>query len=199
MLADCPECTATVDAEVQCDYGTYHGEAPFPIRYSLANCPSCGMPLLLSQEVYDPDHQSDPHRLYPPQQYQPGREVPDAIRNTFSEALTAYRAGAHTASAIMCRKTLEGVCESEGVQEATLYASLEAMRDEGIIEERLYRWADELRLAGNEAAHDVEFTVSQEDATDVVEFTHAILEYVYTFRKKFEDFRQRRRQDKEDG
>lgn len=194
MLTDCPECRATVDTEVQCGYMTDHGELPFYVRYTLSRCPRCGRPFLLSQEVYDEEHQSDPNRLYPQREYQPGREVPEAIRETFSEALGAYRAGAHTAAAIMCRKTLEGVCESEGVREESLFVSLEAMRDQGIIEDRLYQWADELRLAGNEAAHDVEVTFSQRDATDVVEFTHAILEYVYTFRNKFQEFKQRRRE-----
>lgn len=198
MLTDCPECRATVNAEVQGDYGTYHGELPFAMVYTLSKCPRCGMPLLLSQEAYDDEHRSDPARLYPQQEYQPGREVPDAIRDTFSEALATYRAGAHTAAVIMCRKTLEGVCESEGVEQGSLYAGLEAMRDEGIIEERLYEWADKLRLVGNEAAHDVHITVSQRDATDVVQFTHVILEYVYTYRKKFEQFRDRRKTDTEE-
>lgn len=197
MLTDCPRCRATVDAEVKCDYTTDYGELPFWIRYILSRCPRCSTPLLLSQELYDEEQRSDSKRLYPQPEYQPGRQVPEEIREAFLEALTAYRAGAHTASAIMCRKTLEGVCESEGVKEGTLYASLEAMRDTGIIEDRLYEWADELRLVGNEAAHDVHVTVGQEDAKDAIQFTHAILEYLYTFRKAFQQFRERRRKAQE--
>ena len=37
------------------------------------------------------------------------------------------------------------------------------MRDKGIIESRLYEWADALRISGNEAAHGVNVTISSED------------------------------------
>lgn len=164
-------------------------------RFILAKCPRCHSPLLLSQRQISPNTWSDPSRIYPQYEYQPSWDVPEPIRETFEEGLTSYRAGAHTPTVIMCRKTLEGVAEDHGIEERTLVNSLKKMRDDGVIENRLYEWADELRLAGNEAAHDVEVRFSQKDATNVVEFTHAILEYVYTFRKKFEEFRARRRKD----
>jgi hypothetical protein len=45
---------------------------------------------------------------------------------------------------------------------------------------------------GNEAAHEVGTGISPEDARDVADFTHALLEYVFTFREKFERFKKRR-------
>lgn len=47
-------------------------------------------------------------------------------------------------------------------------------------------------ISGNEAAHDVNVTISAEDARDILEFTNALLEYVFTFRDKFEEFKKRR-------
>ena len=52
--------------------------------------------------------------------------------------------------------------------------------------------SDALRISGNEAAHDVNVTTSPEDARDILEFTNALLEYVFTFRDKFEEFKKRR-------
>ncbi len=49
---------------------------------------------------------------------------------------------------------------------------------------RLFEWADALRIAGNEAAHDVKVTTSKEDARDILELTNALLEYVFTFRDR---------------
>jgi chloramphenicol 3-O-phosphotransferase len=69
---------------------------------------------------------------------------------------------------------------------------LKEMRERGIVEQRLYDWADALRDAGNEAAHDVDVTVSAEDARDLLDFTLALGEYLFTFREKFETFKQRR-------
>jgi hypothetical protein len=53
-------------------------------------------------------------------------------------------------------------------------------------------WDDALRLAGNEAAHDVNVTISGDDARDMLEFTSAILDYLFSFWDKFERFRKRR-------
>lgn len=191
MLTECNSCRATVDADV---HGTYTEAADVgPFQFILAECPRCGRPFLLQREMYAPDQWSDPYRLYPPDEYQPGREVPGPIRGTFQEAITCYQAGAYTATTIVCGKTLEGLCESQGVEADRLVEGLEELYEQGVIEERLYEWADELRLARNEAVHDVEVSHSQQDATDVVEFTQAILEYVFTFRAKFAEFQQRRR------
>lgn len=198
MLTECNVCRATVDAEVYGSYDVFAEEVGAPFRFTLARCPRCDRPFLLQQEMYGPDVWSDPRRLHPQHEYEPGREVPTAIRETFSEGITCHKAGAFTATAIMCGKTLEGVCESQGVDEDRLVDGLEALHERGVIEERLYEWADELRLARNEAVHDVEVSFSQQDATNVLEFTHAILEYVFTFRTKFEQFRERRRENSEE-
>jgi hypothetical protein len=62
-----------------------------------------------------------------------------------------------------------------------------------LIDGRLYDWADELRVAGNEAAHDVMSQTSGEDARDLLELTEAIVEYVFIYRDRLERFLQRRR------
>jgi hypothetical protein len=93
---------------------------------------------------------------------------------------------------MMCRKTLEGVCDDHKITGRTLQQRLAVLRDQGAIEGRLYEWADELRLVGNEAAHDVKVQVTPDDARDTFEFTRALLEYAYTFRLRFEEFKKRR-------
>jgi len=92
----------------------------------------------------------------------------------------------------MCRKTLEGVCAAHGIEERGLLPSLKRMRAEGLIDDRLYEWADQLRIVGNEAVHDVKITVSREDSRDTLDFTRAIAEYLFAYRMKFERFKQRR-------
>jgi hypothetical protein len=45
---------------------------------------------------------------------------------------------------------------------------------------------------GNEAAHGVDVVISPEDARDTLECTEALIEYVFTYRDKFEEFKKRR-------
>ena len=40
-------------------------------------------------------------------------------------------------------------------------------------------WWDSLRIAGNEAAHGVGLAINQADAKDLLEFTNAILDYLF--------------------
>jgi hypothetical protein len=96
----------------------------------------------------------------------------------------------------MCRKVLEGIAEENRITARNLVTSLNEMREKGIIENRLFEWADALRISGNEAAHGVSLVVSATDAKDILEFTHALLEYVFTFQEKFEEFKIRHKAEK---
>ena len=89
------------------------------------------------------------------------------------------------------QETLEGIAEENKITVRNLAAALKEMKEKGIIENRLYEWADTLRISGNEAAHGVNLQVSQQDAKDILEFTQALLEYVFTFQEKFEQFKKR--------
>ncbi len=133
-----------------------------------------------------------PVRIYPPRDRSLHCSVPKRIRQAFTEARICLRSKAPTAAAIMCRKTLEGVCSEHGVKSGTLAAQLKKLKENGVIEGRLFEWAEALRTIGNEAAHGVEFVVSPEDAQDTLEFTEALIEYVFTYRDKIESFKKRR-------
>lgn len=195
MIVECPACEARVDAESLHDYEHYNPEEGPPGRYSFLRCRACESPFLVVQENYGQGW-DDPYRLYPAQDTRVNPALPKAIRDAYAEALACFKAKAYTAAALMCRKTLEGVCTEHGVGGRPLVAALRDMRDKGIIEARLFEWADALRIAGNEAAHDVTVTVSKEDAADMIQFANALLEYVFTFRDRFEEFKKRREKSK---
>lgn len=93
----------------------------------------------------------------------------------------------------MCRKTLEGICCVHEIKAKNLSLGLKEMKNKGIIESHLFEWAEALRISDNEAAHDVQVTISAQDAKDIVAFTDALLEYVFTFRDKFNEFIERRK------
>ena len=140
---------------------------------------------------YEGGNWSEPKRLYPPMETGVSQAIPISLRLAYAEARSCFRAKAYTATAIMCRKILEGIAEENKITVRNLAAALKEMKEKGIIENRLYEWADTLRISGNEAAHGVNLQVSQQDAKDILEFTQALLEYVFTFQEKFEQFKKR--------
>jgi len=79
-----------------------------------------------------------------------------------------------------------------GVKKGALATRLQKLKDSGLIEERLYKWAEQLRLVGNDAAHEFDLQISKEDALDSLEFVEAILLYVFELDQRFQKFRARR-------
>lgn len=191
MLLECKYCEAVVDAKVQASYDYLDEDMGLPTKYSFLRCPKCSAPLLACQEDYG-DGWDEPARIFPPKDKQVNPSLPEPIRNAYREALSCFKGKNYTAATIMCRKTLEGICCVHGIKAKNLSAGLKEMKSKGIIENRLFEWAEALRISGNEAAHDVQITILAQDAKDIVAFTDALLEYVFTFRDKFKEFKERR-------
>lgn len=195
LLMECDRCEARVNAEYFTGYEAYEAEEGISYRYYFCRCPACNEPMVAISGNYgetdNARHWDTPSRYLPRPDAALAR-FPSAIEAAFGEARRCFRAKAFTAATVMCRKTLEGICAAHGITEANLATSLRKMRDTGVIDSRLFEWADALRISGNEAAHGVQVSFTRDDASDVLEFTKALLEYVFTFRDKFDQFQQRR-------
>ncbi len=201
LLVRCDACASNVSAPIEGSYERYADEAGYSVRWSLLHCPGCDSPLLVFQDDEDAsysevdvsDRWGAPSRLYPEAQRQLGSSVPVPIRKAFDEARACYtEAKAYTACAIMCRKVLEGICVSHNATGGSLAAKLKSLADRGDLDRRLYDWVTALRVVGNEAAHDVNVTVSRDDAVDMLDLAEAVAEYLFTFKEKFDSFQQRR-------
>jgi hypothetical protein len=79
------------------------------------------------------------------------------------------------------------------VTKGILKTRLAELRDAGVIDSKLHTWADGLRLVANDAAHDIDFSPSNQDARDAIDFVEAILSYVFLLTKRFEEFEARRK------
>jgi hypothetical protein len=199
MIIECQQCGAFVEAEGIAGYMYLRTPTKPSGRYHLLKCLKCESLLLVAQNnvgnAVKGDIWDTPVRLFPSQDIHVNPNAPKPIRSAYEEAVACFRARAYTAAAIMCRKTLEGICEVHEVRVRSLVKALEKMKTDNLIDARLYVWAEALRLAGNEAAHDVNVTISGDDARDMLEFTNAILDYLFSFRDKFERFRQRQQRN----
>jgi hypothetical protein len=168
-------------------------------RYRLVRCTACfDLSLLLAMrfgwnhgvEVYDDDT-----AVYPAPPRTMSTAVPKPLQDCFQEARACYQARAYTASAIMCRRALDLLSIDRGVKQGrhqTLGTSLEKLKEKGDIDQRLFDWCKALQLAGNEAAHDVSPSVTKADARDMSDIAEAIIDYVYVFQDRYEEFKERR-------
>ncbi|MGE5292526.1 MAG: DUF4145 domain-containing protein [Micromonosporaceae bacterium] len=119
-------------------------------------------------------------------------EIPEPLRKIYEEARACIRVKAYTSAAVMSGRALEGICDLHGVKGATLQNRLAKMRDEGLIDGRLWEWAEVLRAVRNSAAHFRVESIAKQDAEDVVAFTEALLDYLYVLTTRFNALKQRR-------
>lgn len=134
----------------------------------------------------------DPYRVYSPQDRVLSNEIPVQLRRIHQEARACIRAKAYTAAAVMSGRTLEGVCNLNNVQGSTLQSKLTRMKENGLIDGRLWDWAETLRGVRNAAAHFSEESISKQDAEDAVAFAEALLDYMYVLSARFNALKERR-------
>jgi Domain of unknown function (DUF4145) len=165
------------------------------MRDSLLQCPSCVRPFLTEQSVSkinDADSKKWTDQLYPARREVSFR-VPESLRKIFREAIGCAESGYLVAAAMMCRRTLEGICNHYIPDLNNLGVGLDDLHKAKIIDDRLFEWAEALRKDGNLAAHGGDPALSEQDVDDLVEFTEAILDYVFVLRERFEVYRVRRK------
>jgi len=177
-----------VDAE-------YHGE-----HYYVCLCGRCSQPFLIRQSLFGVPAEfetiTDEKILYPSEKKLPLDGVPNTIKSAYDQAARSFSASLFEPCVLMCRKCLEATCRNLGAKGRDLNFKLQSLFDGGHIDSRLLNWAHEIRLIGNEAAHDPDTKVTKHDARDVLDFTEAILIYVFSLTSRFEAFRARRASDK---
>ncbi|MBT2160513.1 DUF4145 domain-containing protein [Zobellia barbeyronii] len=197
MLIECTNCNIHLEAETIGEFLSAYSDDPIDsAKYSLFKCPKCFNPILTEQtmDFDNVDYQlafGNIKILYPNSEFHLNPIIPEKLRDSLKESIKCFRANSYTATAIMCRRTIEGFCFLKGVKDKNLAKSIEKLKTNGIINEQLYEWANELRLVGNEAAHNIEIEFSVVDSRDILDFTIAILDFTYSFKDKFDRFKER--------
>lgn len=176
-----------------------------PALYQVAFCIRCDSPFFVQSYKTEwhggPDVATFRSVLYPSDTE--GRTMPEglppAIARTFRSAVACLSAGQFEASSIMARKTVEGLCRELGARTGSLKSKLEGLSKDGNLDPKLVAWADQLRLIGNDAAHELDIAVSHQDAKDTIDFAEALLLYTFTLEAKFRAFTQRRESGRPSG
>lgn len=204
----CPTCNILVEARVIArGFGQYRSDAVssvdeadceyFGDHYSVAICRRCNSPFLVREARFGVPGEfatvTNEVVLYPPACEPRIEGLPDSICRSVTQAHRSFATASYDACAVMCRRALEALCKSLAAKGRDLARQLADLEAQGRIDSRLLNWAHGVRLVGNEAAHDVDATVTAEDARDILEFTEALLMYVYTLDSKFRSFQSRRK------
>jgi hypothetical protein len=204
----CTECNMLIAAKVIANgHGKFDSKAINPIdevdseyygeHFITCLCGRCGQPFLIQQSLYGVPGEfetvTNETILYPIESKSVPENLPDVLRNAYDQAAKAFKASLFEPSVLMCRKCLEGMCSILNVEGRNLNAKLDNLSKQGHIDSRLSDWAHQIRLIGNEAAHDINVPVTKLDAKDVLEFTEAILIYVFSLTKRFEAMKERRK------
>ena len=206
MIIECSNCDTKVDAEVLGSNDEYDPEGGGDCyRYSLTKCPVCGSTLLAGQDYsytgidIDSREWTNATRVWPddPDDYGLDLTIPSEVRSALVEARKCYKAKAFGACAVMCGRAIEAVCV-EHTKEKTLDKGLKALKDDGIIDGRLFEWGDSLRHERNLGAHATGVKTTRDDARDVLDFAIAICEYVFVLSEKYNEYKKRKNKAKKD-
>lgn len=192
MIIECVRCEALTDHEEKSSLRRPYEGSSLETVYTLLMCKACSEVALVAQD-WAGDETIEPYRLYPPIEKQLSSDVPKELRSSYEEAVKCFKAKAYIAAAVMCRKTLEGLCYLHQADGRNLATSLRKLHSDGVIDRSLYDWANALRITGNEAAHGVTFRLARQDSKDILGFSEAILDYVYTYKARFDAFMERKR------
>ncbi|HSD36363.1 MAG TPA: DUF4145 domain-containing protein [Rhodocyclaceae bacterium] len=204
----CPHCNIQAEARVIANgHGGFRGEGADRFdeidteyhgdTYYVALCRRCQAPFLIRQSLYGIPGEfetiTSEDVLFPLSSRLPVEGLPPAVRRSLEQAVRAFTSSSFDACALMCRRAIEALCKELGARNGSLQAKLESLSTQGIIDVRLANWAHGVRAVGNEAAHDTDTELSQDDARDALDFTEAILMYVYVLGSRFDAFEARRK------
>jgi hypothetical protein len=109
--------------------------------------------------------------------------TPTPLDRYYQQASDSLRRGDFDASGAMSRKVVDVSTKlllgDEAKKHGNIQSRINAVAEKGLIIPDLRDWAHQIRLGGNEAAHDEE-PYAQEEAEDLLSFTELYLTYVYT-------------------
>lgn len=107
----------------------------------------------------------------------------DELKNYFAQASDAARRGSWDASGAMSRKVIDVSTKQllgpDAKAHKTIQARIDALAEKNALTPELKDWAHQVRLGGNDAAHE-EDPFTRPEAEELLDFVELYLTYVYT-------------------
>jgi len=209
IILECPHCLAEkVGFSIIYERKTI---APGLDRFqTLMICSNCDGPVIGQFERrMGPDYQSPKQCDFDPRQFGfalsaifprpaaaklPNHIPNDELKNYFGQAADCLRRGNWDASGAMSRKVVDVSTQLLLGADATKYndikTRIDALAKRNTLTPDLQEWAHQVRLGGNDAAHDKD-PFTRPEAVELLDFTELYLTYVYTLPGKLAERRAR--------
>lgn len=193
MLIRCDECAATVDAKCLSVNDSPRNDG-LRMRTEFLVCPVCRNTLVAGDLVV-PGAEYFPKRLWPSTDDEISSSIPTRIAEVLKEADDCLRNKTLNGARVLYGRTIEALCRkelkiSDGIR-ITIAKGLRELKQNGVIDNRIYDWGDKVREHRNFGAHDSTIAPSPRDVEDIKDFVHAICDYIYVLTAKYEEFKHR--------
>ena len=193
MIIECHKCDAKVEAK---EIGS-HFYSDIDLTVGLYLCPVCETVLVGRSDLIitgpgPNDYEWGPStRLWPEPYDTLDDAIPEGVRRSIEDARKCLNSGVFSAAAVMCGRALEFVT-IEKTGEKTLYKGLQKLKEQNVIDDRLFEWGEALRKERNIGAHAAEEEISRQDANDILDFAVAICDYIYVLAQKYSEYLDRK-------
>ena len=170
-----------------------------PIMSTHSNCPHCRKSVLfilveISQVGNKPERRGkiyiypSPKIRYPVDGIKEIEEFPSAISQAYISAINVYNVREWTATAVLCRRLLEGVAKTilpKEKQSDNLFNQIKALSDYRDLKQPITTLADAIRKGGNLGAHfDLERSPDEETTTLMLDLIESLIEYIFILPKQ---------------
>lgn len=183
----CPHCDAVCIFSLSASNGT----ASQKIFTATSVCPSCDEPVVfITVEPAKGNASEDPKELciHPSptswrRQIDITNNIPKALQRAFTSTIDAYNTKNYVATAVCCRRTLEGIFKyrvAEDKRNQSLTKLIQEVKDSQDLAEPLNVLSHAIRAGGNLGAHfDEAAEPDHEMARHMVELLEYLLNYLY--------------------
>ena len=149
-------------------YRTITQDEPDRISYAISRCQSCDNRFITEKQ------KNEWVTVYPIP-FKPCPEgIPEPIRSELNEARRCFAVGANRAAVTMCATALEAMWHDKKLK------NLADLKNKGIISDKLFRKADQVRRWANIAKHElIHDFVTYDDTEQLISYVEKILDDVY--------------------
>lgn len=183
ILTDSSDKTTTVYGKVEILAITPYDYGGTDHVYAILVCGACEQYFVAEREEYADEWLA----VHPIQHKAAPEDIPQPIRSEFEEANLCFAVKAYRACVSMCQITLEALWHEQQV------SGLDQLKDK--ISATLYNGANEIRLWGNLAKHELIIDpVSKEGAEQLLGYLEMLLNEVYVEPQRLDSLAKRRKE-----
>ena len=192
IVISCPICEQVIKTEEKASFVREEGDIELNEKYILTECLSCRHILLGKKrwfmDTFESGWYHNTETLWPSNSdSRDFSSFPEKVKRDLLDAQKCFNNSIYSATAVLCGRALERLVK-EKAGNYTLYQGLQILKENAIIDNLLFIWAEALRVERNIGAHASEYEVSKEDAQDIIDFTWAIFDYVYRLSDKYQRY-----------